>query len=214
MAEQLTLFEDEPRDSTTVLHNYLNVPGLSYLAELLNSEQESLVLAQVDSRPWQTDLKRRVQHYGYKYDYKARRVAPSMFVGELPPFAVSIGRRLADSGLMPAMPDQLIVNEYLPGQGITPHVDCEPCFQDFITTVSLGSVYTMDLIEVETGEIKSIRLELGSCLVFSGPARYQWKHGIKARKTDDGQRRGRRVSLTFRSVIVSDDNSAGSANNG
>ena len=46
------------------------------------------------------------------------------------------------------MPDQLIVNEYQPGQGISAHIDCEPCFKNTIVTVSLGSVYEMDFISL------------------------------------------------------------------
>jgi hypothetical protein len=43
-----------------------------------------------------------------------------------------------------------------------------------------------------------------SLLLLQGTARYEWQHGIPARKSDvrNGQRvqRGRRVSLTFRAV--------------
>ena len=45
-----------------------------------------------------------------------------------------------------------------------------------------------------------------SLLVLNGEARYDWTHEIAARKNDliDGQRRprGRRISLTFRKVIL------------
>ncbi|WP_231289239.1 hypothetical protein [Rickettsia bellii] len=30
------------------------------------------------------------------------------------------------------IPDQVIINEYMPGQGIAPHTDCIPCFSDTI----------------------------------------------------------------------------------
>ncbi len=47
-------------------------------------------------------------------------------------------------------------------------------------------------------------LERGSLLVRAGPARYDWRHSIPARKSDRvGDQvifRSRRVSLTFRSV--------------
>jgi hypothetical protein len=35
-----------------------------------------------------------------------------------------------------------------------------------------------------------------------GEARYEWKHGIPARKSDDGVARERRVSLTLRRVTL------------
>src|SRR5207302_3430864 len=130
--------------------------------------------------------RRRVQHYGYHYDYKAREVNPSMYVGPLPDFAVALGRLLRERGLIEEMPDQLIVNEYEPGQGISAHVDCLPCFKNTIVTVSLGSVYEMDFLHLKTKEVRSVLLGLGSALVMEDEARYEWAHRIQARKSDHG----------------------------
>lgn len=201
MNQQMLLFET-PVDRTGLWTNHLGIPGLVYCRDFILPSEQKLILDEVDSRPWQSDLKRRVQHYGYKYDYKARRIDRSMYVGELPEFAVDLGRRLVGKRLVGEIPDQLIVNEYLPGQGITPHVDCEPCFKGTIITISLGSVYVMDLMEIDGVDTREVSLELGSALALSGDARYRWTHGIKARKTDRGRPRGRRVSLTFRNVII------------
>ena len=48
-----------------------------------------------------------------------------------------------------------------------------------------------------------------SIVVLSGEARHDWLHGIPARKSDewDGQKheRQRRVSLTFRKVIIKNE---------
>lgn len=49
---------------------------------------------------------------------------------------------------------------------------------------------------------KSIYLEPRSLLILKSDLRYKWKHGIAGRKSDDGIKRGRRVSLTFRNVIL------------
>jgi alkylated DNA repair dioxygenase AlkB len=200
---QLDLF-DQPTEPPQVLRYYLDVPGLTYCRGLLEPEEQCRVLAKVDARPWRNDLKRRVQHYGYKYDYKARSVDHSMYVGPLPTFALGVAQRLLDRGLVEEMPDQLIVNEYEPGQGITAHIDCEPCFKNTIITVSLGWAYEMDFISVATEEVKPALLEPGSALIMQGEARYQWMHRIKARISDRGVPRRRRVSLTFRNVILGD----------
>ncbi|GAB4143011.1 MAG: alpha-ketoglutarate-dependent dioxygenase AlkB [Planctomycetaceae bacterium] len=200
---QQRLFSFGPAESSGRQENYSGVPGLTFWPGFLSENEQYNLLREIDSREWQTDLRRRVQHYGYKYDYKARKIDPSMYVGPLPPFAVEVGHRLFEQCLTAELPDQVIINEYLPGQGITPHIDCEPCFKDFIATISLGSECTMDLTNIESSETQHVRLPVGSCLVFSGDARFIWKHGIKARKTDKGIRRGRRVSMTFRTVIKS-----------
>lgn len=58
----------------------------------------------------------------------------------------------------------------------------------------------MDLIN---GTIKkTVYLEPKSLLILQGEARSVWKHGIAARKSDNGVKRQRRVSLTFRKVIL------------
>ncbi len=202
---QLELF-DQLAGPQEVFRTYLDVPGLMYSRDFLAPEEQGPLLAEVDARPWLDDLKRRVQHYGYKYDYKVRSVDHSMYVGPLPAFALSVARRLLDRGLVEEVPDQLIVNEYKPSQGITAHIDCEPCFKNTIVTVSLGWAYEMDFISVATGEVRSALLEPGSALVLHGEARYQWMHRIKARLKDRVVPRQRRVSLTFRNVILGDEN--------
>jgi alkylated DNA repair dioxygenase AlkB len=154
--------------------------------------------------PWLADLKRRVQHYGYRYDYKSRKVDPSMYLGALPIWSQPLIDRLMAAGYMDTKPDQLIVNEYEPGQGITAHVDCVPCFGPVVCSITLGSACMMELSAVAGPAIELLFLEQGSLLILADDARYKWRHAIPGRKNDrvDGQviRRGRRVSLTFRTV--------------
>lgn len=200
MLRQLSLLDDSADEGSKP--DYLGIQGLRYLLQALSSEEQIRVLAEIDNMPWHNELKRRVQHYGYKYDYKARAVNHSMYVGPLPPFAVEVAQHLMSRGLINEFPDQLIVNEYQAGQGISAHVDCEPCFKDTIVTVSLGSTYEMDFISLESGDVCSTLLKPGGALVLRGAGRYQWMHRIKARKSDRGVPRGRRVSLTYRNVIL------------
>ncbi len=199
MDRQLDMFQ---RKEATSL-----VPGLRYEPEFISVIVETQLLAEVDRRPWLSDLKRRVQHYGYKYDYKARAISRSMFVGPLPEFAVELAASLVRANVLSELPDQLIVNEYLPGQGITPHVDCEPCFKERIVTLSLGSHCEMEFIpKDETLTAQKVMLEPRSVLLIAGEARYEWLHTIRARLTDHGRVRARRVSLTFRNVILDEAN--------
>lgn len=178
------------------------INGLRYLPDFLSATEQVRILAEIDARPWQYGLKRRVQHYGYQYDYRARRIDHSMHLGPLPSFAVELAELLIARSLITQMPDQAIINEYLPGQGIAAHVDCEPCFGATISTVSLESACDMEFIRIEpSAATKSISLSPGSALVMSGDARYQWRHGIRARKQDRGVPRQRRVSITLRNVL-------------
>lgn len=182
------------------------IPGLKYVAVYVAPADEAALLTAVDGEAWLSDLRRRVQHYGYRYDYKARKVEPSMYLGPLPTWAQALSARLMADGSMPAAPDQLIVNEYEPGQGITPHVDCVPCFGPVVCSLTLGSHCVMELSALAGGGAESLLLERGSLLVLAGDARYKWRHAIPGRKTDrvgdEVRARGRRISLTFRTVIV------------
>ncbi|MDG9700679.1 alpha-ketoglutarate-dependent dioxygenase AlkB [Streptomyces sp. DH37] len=180
------------------------VPGLRHLHSHIDPGKQEDLLHSIDGLPWRMDLKRRVQHYGYRYDYRRRTVDSDSRTTPLPDWARELAARFRHEGLAPAVFNQLIVNEYLPGQGISPHVDCRPCFDATILSVSLGSPCMFVMRHTDTAETREILLEPGDVLVMTGEARYDWQHGIPPRKTDRiaGRRisRGRRVSLTFRRV--------------
>ena len=181
------------------------IHGLNIIENFINDEEHSTLISEIDKSPWLTDLKRRVQHYGFKYDYSARRINPSMYVGCLPDWTQDIQKRLKE--IVPHFaPDQLIINEYNPGQGISGHVDCETCFTNTIISLSLGSGCEIEFINCKTHTIHKYYIRQKSLLIFSDEARYNWKHRIRGRKTDMLNfvkiYRTRRVSLTFRKVIL------------
>ena len=201
--EQPTEQESSSRNQEAIA----TIGGLDYRKNYIDEHQHNWLLAEIDKNQWLDDLKRRVQHYGFKYDYKARRVDIGMHIGELPEWLKRLSQKLYKDKHTPEVADQVIVNEYLPGQGIASHIDCEPCFQGTIVSLSLGSGCIMDFTN-KSDKTKKIPvwLEPRSLVVLSGEARNKWLHGIAARKSDewDGQKheRQRRVSLTFRKVIV------------
>jgi len=182
------------------------VPGLRYCPDFLASDEEKYLLSVIDQQPWLSDLKRRVQHYGYRYDYKSRAIHAEMRLGPLPEWAMQLASRLRAEGIVPAVPDQVIVNEYLPGQGIASHIDCQPCFGESILSLSLGSPCVMVFSRPELGQQVPILLEPRSLVVMQGDSRHLWKHAIPSRKSDTyaGRviQRGRRVSITLRNVIL------------
>ena len=117
-----------------------------------------------------------------------------------------MAERLTDkTGLFDRVPDQVIVNEYLPGQGIALHIDRQ-CFGPAVATVSLGDTWRMELRPAanEAAKPEHVLLEVGSALVMTGSARFSWLHGIAKRKRErigeNWRPRQRRISLTFRTV--------------
>ena len=184
------------------------VPGLSHVPGFLDEAEEMSIISQIDRGEWIEDLRRRVQHYGWRYDYKARRVDPAMHLGALPGWADALARRLFDAKLVPNLPDQVIVNEYRKDQGIGRHVDSES-FADGIAMISLLESWEMIFCDKRGKRKVSRMLERRSVTVIEGKARYDWTHEIPKRKSepvDPGKKhprrhRIRRVSLTFRKVI-------------
>lgn len=180
-------------------------PGASYFPSFISSSEEAALVDQLDSGEWDTDIKRRVQHFGYRYDYKARSVTSDSYLGPLPDWLLHLGNRLMVAGVFNSLPDQVIANEYLPGQGISAHVDCVPCFNDTIVSVSLLSQCEMVFRDKRSDAKLAVILEPGSAVLMAGTARYEWTHEIPARKSDgiEGVKveRSRRVSLTFRKVV-------------
>ena len=176
-----------------IQRNVKGVPELDYCPDYLDAQQQAELLTRVDAQPWLGDMGRRVQHYGHRYDYKSRTAKR---LGPLPSWLERLSKRLVQDGLSSRRFDQVIVNEYLPGQGIGRHTDA-PSFGDTIISISLGDAWEMDFSGPGAGPRgRAVLLEEGSAVIMRGPARSVWKHGIAPRT----QGRSRRVSLTFRWV--------------
>ncbi len=202
MAEQLTLFPTEP-DSE---QREPDVPGMHYLSSFLTPDEEAEFIRRIDENEgaWLTDLSRRVQHYGWRYDYSERTITSDMRIGPLPEWLQALAQRLHEMGFFDRPPEQVIVNEYEPGQGIAMHTD-HSGFGPAVAMVSLGDEWQMDFSKSDgDAEARShMMLERGSALILTGEARKKWRHGIAKRKTEGPHRernRKRRVSLTFRTV--------------
>ena len=211
--EQISLFpilnqqfsqpEPTPRNEEAIE----KIRGLRYISDYITAFQHDWLLDMVDKQQWDYFSKRRVQHYGPKYDYKTGKLKSDMRQSDLPEWLKRLSEKLHEDGHIPEVPNQVFVNEYLPGQGIGGHIDREPWFRDTIVALSLGSSCIMDFThEEDKTEKVSVWLAPRSIAVLREAARYTWLHGIPARKSDvwDGRKypRQRRVSLTFRRGIT------------
>ncbi len=94
--------------------------GAAIIPDFITPAEEERILLRIDQTPWLTELRRRVQHYGWRYDYRgggSRTPAPSF-----PRWAAVMAERLSPH-FTARPPVQCIVNEYRPGQGIGMHAD-------------------------------------------------------------------------------------------
>jgi alkylated DNA repair dioxygenase AlkB len=177
------------------------VPGLRLVPDYLNANQEHFLLEQVEKGSWQTDYKRRIQQYGV--GYASGRGQPPTWSRDFPDWLMQLARRIQRDAPMERLPENSVINEYVPPQGIGPHKDY-PAFGPSVACVSLGSDVILDFTEPEEGLRVPVLVPARSLWVITGPARWQWEHGIAPRLRDvvNGQRRtrGRRISITFRTA--------------
>uniref|UniRef100_A0A7S3EF57 Fe2OG dioxygenase domain-containing protein n=1 Tax=Rhodosorus marinus TaxID=101924 RepID=A0A7S3EF57_9RHOD len=182
------------------------IRGLTLLEGFLTEAEEQTLLRAVDSKGWENLSKRRVQHHGYAFDYKVRGVNPREKIGPLPRFVEPIVSRLKALDDVGQEFDQLTVNEYVPGVGLSPHVDTHSMFTNVLASVSLAGHTVMEFRRGD--EKQALLLQRRSVLILSGEARYAWRHYIPHRKTDPLEeglavsRPARRVSFTFRRIQV------------
>lgn len=152
------------------------------------SEEEGITndcSAETSYRPPETTLKlRKVKHYGYEFIYGSNTVdIQKPLPCGLPAVCAPLLRRIVNDGLVCSTPDQLTVNEYLPGAGIPPHIDTHSAFEDGIISVSLSSHTVMDFTAPDRHKV-SVFVPPRSLLIMKGESRYLWSHGIVARKFD------------------------------
>ncbi len=180
--------------------------GSIHKPDWLSAEEASALLDAIDAQPWSTALKRRVQQYGRRYDYSDRTLKSD--VPPLPDFLRPLMERLVKEGHFKRLPEQIIVNEYTPGQGIAKHVDHEQHFGKTVASLSLAGPAIMHFHHCVSSRSKDLLLEPRSLIVLKGPARYEWYHSITPCSEEHDRPRNRmikraprRVSITFRLLL-------------
>jgi alkylated DNA repair dioxygenase AlkB len=183
---------DQPPDS-------LRIPGLLYLPEFVTPNEERELAAAIDREEWDLTWDRRQQPYGASYGKGSGPVRP------IPSWGLALAQRLDELKLIDRPFDQMLVNEYVPGQGIALHRDYEP-FDRTVVSLSLLAPCVMEFRHVASGRKETLLLERRSLVALSDEARYEWEHGIARRKNDRWQGRtiprARRLSVTFRVLKV------------
>lgn len=176
--------------------------GLIVMEDFITKEKELELLKNIYEHEWSDELKRRVQQYGYQYNYSSRNVSNDVIVSQIPEFIDDIIKMILPY-FKGKTPEQLIINEYTSGQGIFPHIDAK-VFGDPVISLSLGSTCEFLFEDTMSGKEYSLFLKPRTLVVMSGDSRCKWKHSIPKRKIDfdpetqKNVKRGTRVSLTLR----------------
>ncbi len=125
-----------------------DIPGLSYIPGYVTLQEEKDLAAAIDALPWDTSWDRRRQLYGASYGHQQEPAA------EIPAWGRLLADRMHREALIERRFDQMLVNEYLPGQGIALHTDYEP-FDRTVVSLSLLAPCVMDFQRIADGHRES-----------------------------------------------------------
>jgi alkylated DNA repair dioxygenase AlkB len=181
------------------------ISGLTYVEDFLTPHKEKKLIEYIDSKNWDSTLKRRTQHYGHKYVYANTNIKKEqdLDVPAIPKKLQRLFKKIQEAGYASDIPLeklQVIVNEYNPGQGISPHIDDPKQFGDWVISISLGCSVNINFTKGDV--IKKIYVKNRSLYEMKNDSRYKWKHSIECVKSDNVDdniyQRMRRISITFR----------------
>lgn len=95
-------------------HIVPDIVGLKYIPNYIFDIKEDDLIKTIYFQLWLPDLKRRVQHYGYKYDYKAKTANQDLYLGQIPDWLMTLCQKLFDEQIFSIAPNQVIsTNTYL-----------------------------------------------------------------------------------------------------
>ncbi|KAJ5179332.1 Oxoglutarate/iron-dependent dioxygenase [Penicillium capsulatum] len=174
-----------------------------YISNFISEEEEVWLLQKVASAPlprWTQLSHRRLQ------TWPSALTANNTLIAEpLPEWLVSpiIKPRFGRLGIFNNAPDQapnhVLVNEYLPGQGIMPHED-GAAYHPLVATVSLGAPIVLDIYEKNIHDATSVQdvgtndrnkprfrilQERRSLLITTGAMYTDFLHGIAETTRDE-----------------------------
>ncbi|KAL8262919.1 hypothetical protein R6Q59_024268 [Mikania micrantha] len=177
-----------------------SVPTVFYIPDFISYSDQTLLLNHIYASPaskWKVLKNRRLQNWGGVVHEKG------LLPQDLPPWLTKITEKISDeTSLFPSAINHVLINEYLPNQGIMPHQD-GPAYFPVVAILSLGSPVVMDfrphfsllgstsniedknsIEEADHGNLPnyppfSIALMPGSLLIFKDTAYSDYLHGIK-----------------------------------
>lgn len=192
-------------------------PTVYYIPNFISQEEEEYILKNVYSVPkpkWTCLSNRRLQDYGGVPHEKG------MIPEKMPSWLQVYVDKIANLNIFDGQrPNQVLVNEYLPGQGIMPHTD-GPLFFPIVTTISCGSHTVLEFLEnnEKRAKICDLLLERCSLVIIKDDMYTKYLHSIREVDEDlvagcanldncmqkyslnEKLKRDTRVSLTIRNV--------------
>ncbi|OMJ13556.1 Alkylated DNA repair protein alkB-like protein [Smittium culicis] len=158
--------------------NFENSPVDTMHTNKLNTEFSNFKQAEVTDGltedSWLNIQNRKIQHYGRSFDYRKKHIGDSTLVShqKIPVIVQNLIQRARS--LHPGLTcdfDQLTVQKYDPGTGISFHSDSHTAFGPSILIISLKSPILMEFRHPSTKSLVSQDLKPGSLTLMTGDSR-------------------------------------------
>ncbi|XP_024019220.1 alpha-ketoglutarate-dependent dioxygenase alkB homolog 6 [Morus notabilis] len=118
-----------------------SLPTIMYIPEFITHNEQTNLLNNINGAPvskWKSLKNRRLQNWGGVVHEKG------LLSQDLPPWLMKVTQKInEETGLFPSPINHVLINEYLPNQGIMPHQD-GPAYFPVVAILSLGSPVVMD----------------------------------------------------------------------
>jgi alkylated DNA repair dioxygenase AlkB len=181
----MTCISDQPYLTRTC-----ELPGLLHVPEFITATEEG----QLDSffstqTHWDWLGKKRRLPFGFTYSPSKRKIVRP--APPIPPILHALAVRFNEVGMMKKVANQVVVQEYLTGQGIGRHTDSGDFGPEIISLSLLSRCVMRFRCDGRAGH--DVVLDPRSALAMTGEARRDWTHEIPGSSVRD-----RRLSITFR----------------
>ncbi|KAJ6810770.1 alpha-ketoglutarate-dependent dioxygenase alkB-like protein 6 [Iris pallida] len=141
MAEDEGYKMEQEQEVELQKHIVGSLPTIFYIPNFItNSEQAQLLhhIYEVPASRWKSLKNRRLQNWGGVVHEKG------LLPQDLPPWLTKFTQRIfQQTGLFPSAINHVLINEYLPNQGIMPHQD-GPAYYPIVAILSLESPVVID----------------------------------------------------------------------
>lgn len=176
-----------------IISNFNGIFGLFYIEDYLSEEKLNKIKKYLNELEFSAissaNNSRRVAHFGYYYSYDRTGLTPAPAI---PEFLNDLVNDIEITSKGFTTFDQVIINEYKPGQGIAPHTDHTKLFGPIIACITIGSSVP---ITFRNGDItKKLYIKEGSMYIMTKDSRYKWTHSLTNKSKDT------RYSITYRAI--------------
>jgi alkylated DNA repair protein alkB family protein 8 len=161
-----------PEAECTSSTDHIHIEGLSVIENFISEEEEEALLntyGNDDNPAWKESLNRRVQHYGFPFNYRTLMVdytKPTLPLSSLAKVMADkvehhdlerTGKSVIEESI-----NQLTINEYWSNQGIASHIDTEVCFGSKLFVINICGDIVMTMTRKSSSSSSPPIEEMGS----------------------------------------------------